>query len=172
MSEQHIFLIGPMGAGKSTIGRQLAGFLNRPFFDIDNEIESRAGADIQWIFDMEGEAGFRVRESKVLMEVIANDRSSVIATGGGIILSAKNRAILSENGQVVYLSATKQQLFERTRKDKNRPLLQVKDRKAVIDRLVREREPLYKEVADLIFPSGHISPNKITKTLAKALAGL
>ena len=172
MSEQHIFLIGPMGAGKLTIGRQLAGFLNRPFFDIDNEIESRAGADIQWIFDMEGEAGFRVRESKVLMEVIANDRSSVIATGGGIILSAKNRAILSENGQVVYLSATKQQLFERTRKDKNRPLLQVKDRKAVIDRLVREREPLYKEVADLIFPSGQVSSNKITKTLAEALAGL
>ncbi|MGB2044340.1 MAG: shikimate kinase AroK [Porticoccaceae bacterium] len=172
MSEQHIFLIGPMGAGKSTIGRQLAGYLNRPFFDIDNEIESRAGADIQWIFDMEGEAGFRARESKVLMEVIANDRSSVIATGGGIILSAKNRATLSANGQVVYLSATKQQLFERTRKDKNRPLLQVKDRRAVIDRLVKEREPLYKEVADLIFPSGHISPNKITKTLAKALAGL
>ena len=172
MSEQHIFLIGPMGAGKSTIGRQLAGFLKRPFCDIDNEIESRAGADIQWIFDMEGEAGFRVRESKVLMEVIANERPSVIATGGGIILSAKNRAALSANGQVVYLSATKQQLFERTRKDKNRPLLQVKDREAVIDQLVREREPLYKEVADLIFPSGQVSPNKITKTLAEALAGL
>ena len=81
MSEQHIFLVGPMGAGKSTIGKHLAAFLNRPFFDIDNEIESRTGADIQWIFDMEGEEGFRARETKVLQDLIENDASSVIATG-------------------------------------------------------------------------------------------
>ncbi|MGX4676111.1 shikimate kinase AroK [SAR92 clade bacterium H246] len=172
MSEQHIFLVGPMGAGKSTIGRQLASFLNRPFFDIDNEIESRTGADIQWIFDMEGEAGFRARETKVLLEVVANEQSSVIATGGGIILSAANRATLKENGQVIYLSATKEQLYERTRKDKSRPLLQVDDRKVVIDKLVETRDPLYQEVADLVFPSGSVAPSKLTKNLAEALAGL
>ena len=103
MSEQHIFLVGPMGAGKSTIGKHLAAFLNRPFFDIDNEIESRTGADIQWIFDMEGEEGFRARETKVLQDLIENDASSVIATGGGIILRPENRAALSENGQVIYV---------------------------------------------------------------------
>lgn len=172
MSEQHIFLVGPMGAGKSTIGRQLAGFLNRPFFDIDNEIEARAGADIQWIFDMEGEEGFRERERKVLAEVIAHERSSVIATGGGIILSERNRVMLRENGQVVYLSATKKQLFERTRKDKSRPLLQVSDRQSVIDRLVEEREPLYQEVADLVFSSGQVAPSRVIKNLAEALSKL
>ena len=97
MSEQHIFLVGPMGAGKSTIGKHLAAFLNRPFFDIDNEIVARTGADIQWIFDMEGEEGFRARETRVLLELIGNDSSSVIATGGGIILRPENRAALKEN---------------------------------------------------------------------------
>ncbi|MBT5388411.1 MAG: shikimate kinase AroK [Porticoccaceae bacterium] len=172
MSEQHIFLVGPMGAGKSTIGKQLAVFLNRPFFDVDNEIEARTGADIQWIFDMEGEEGFRARETRVLMDLIANDSSSVIATGGGIILRPENRRALQENGQVIYLSATKEQLYERTRKDKNRPLLQVDDRKAVIDQLVDRREPLYQEVADLVFPSGTVQPSKLGKTLAQALADL
>lgn len=141
MSEAHIFLIGPMGAGKSTIGRQLADFLCRPFIDVDNEIETMTGADIQWIFDMEGEEGFRNRESKVLKGLIETSRSSIIATGGGIVLRRQNRSMLQEGGQVVYLSATKGQLYERTRKDKNRPLLQVDDRRAVIDQLVENRDP-------------------------------
>ena len=128
MSEQHIFLVGPMGAGKTTIGRQLADFLCRPFIDVDNEIEARTGADIQWIFDMEGEQGFRDRESKVLKAIIETSPSSIIATGGGIVLRNENRTILQKNGLVVYLSATKEQLYERTRRDKNRPLLQVDDR--------------------------------------------
>lgn len=172
MSEQHIFLVGPMGAGKTTIGRQLADFLCRPFVDVDNEIEARTGADIQWIFDMEGEEGFRNRESKVLKGLIETSRSSIIATGGGIVLRSQNRSMLQEGGQVVYLSATKGQLYERTRKDKNRPLLQVDDRRAVIDQLVEKREPLYREIADLIFPSGSIQPSKIAKKLAEALAEL
>ena len=121
---------------------------------------------------MEGEAGFRARETKVLLEVVANEQSSVIATGGGIILSAANRATLKENGQVIYLAATKEQLYERTRKDKSRPLLQVDDRKGVIDKLVETRDPLYQEVADLVFPSGSVAPSKLTKNLAEALAGL
>ena len=136
MSEQHIFLVGPMGAGKTTIGKQLADFLCRPFVDVDNEIESRTGADIQWIFDMEGEQGFRDRETKVLEAIIQTSPSSIIATGGGIILRRENRTTLQENGQVVYVSATKEQLYERTKRDKSRPLLQVDDRRSVIDRLV------------------------------------
>ncbi|MDG2501665.1 MAG: shikimate kinase AroK [Porticoccaceae bacterium] len=172
MSEQHIFLIGPMGAGKTTIGRQLADFLCRPFIDVDNEIEARTGADIQWIFDMEGEKGFRDRESKVLQAIIDTSASSIIATGGGIVLRNENRAALAENGQVVYLSATKEQLYERTRRDKSRPLLQVDDRRAVIDQLVEKRDPLYREIADLTFPSGSIQPNRIAKKLAEALSEL
>ena len=172
MSEQHIFLVGPMGAGKTTIGRQLADFLCRPFVDVDNEIEARTGADIQWIFDMEGEEGFRNRESKVLKGLIETSRSSIIATGGGIVLRRQNRSMLQEGGQVVYLSATKGQLYERTRKDKNRPLLQVDDRRAVIDQLVENRDPLYREIADLIFSSGSMPPSKVAKKLAEALSEL
>ncbi|CAI8318024.1 shikimate kinase [Porticoccaceae bacterium] len=172
MNEQHIFLVGPMGAGKSTIGRHLAAFLNRPFFDIDNEIEARTGADIQWIFDMEGEEGFRVREAKALLELIQNDTSSVIATGGGIVLREDNREALRENGQVIYLSATKEQLYDRTRKDKSRPLLQVDNRREVIDQLVEKRDPLYRGIADLVFPSGSVPPGKLVKSLAQALTEL
>lgn len=172
MNEQHIFLVGPMGAGKSTIGRHLAAFLNRPFFDIDNEIEARTGADIQWIFDMEGEEGFRVREAKALLELIQNDTSSVIATGGGIVLREDNREVLRENGQVIYLSATKEQLYDRTRKDKSRPLLQVDNRREVIDQLVKKRDPLYRGIADLVFPAGSVPPGKLVKSLAQALTEL
>ena len=111
MSEQHIYLVGPMGVGKTTVGKQLASLLHRPFVDIDAEIESRCGADIQWIFDMEGEKGFRERETKILEDIIFNSSSSVIATGGGVVLSAKNRQVLQANGQVIYLSASKEQLY-------------------------------------------------------------
>ena len=172
MTPQHIFLVGPMGAGKSTIGKHLADLLDLPFVDVDTEIESRAGADIQWIFDMEGEQGFRDRESKVLRDIIETSPSSIIATGGGIVLRNENRKTLQENGQVVYLSATKEQLYERTRRDKNRPLLQVDDRRAVIDQLVEKRDPLYREIADLIFPSGSTQPSRIAKKLAEALSEL
>ncbi|MDG0972109.1 MAG: shikimate kinase [Porticoccaceae bacterium] len=172
MSEQHIFLVGPMGAGKTTIGRRLADFLCRPFVDIDNEIEARTGADIQWIFDMEGENGFRDRETRVLKTIIETSPSSIIATGGGIILRPENRTTLQHNGQVVYLSATKEQLYERTKRDKNRPLLQVDDRRGVIDQLVAKRDPLYREIADLIFPSGATQPSQIAKKLAEALSEL
>ena len=121
---------------------------------------------------MEGEEGFRNRESKVLKGLIETSRSSIIATGGGIVLRRQNRSMLQEGGQVVYLSATKGQLYERTRKDKNRPLLQVDDRRAVIDQLVENRDPLYREIADLIFPSGSMPPSKIAKKLAEALSEL
>lgn len=172
MTAQHIFLVGPMGAGKSTIGRHLADLMDLPFVDVDSEIESRAGADIQWIFDMEGEQGFRDRECKVLKELAEQDQPQVIATGGGIVMRDENRTILRNRGRVIYLSATAEQLFERTRRDKSRPLLQVEDRRAVIEKLVETRDPLYKQVADMAFPSGSTQPNKLAKKLAEALSAL
>ena len=172
MTPQHIFLVGPMGAGKSTIGKYLADLLDLPFIDVDTEIESRAGADIQWIFDMEGEQGFRERESKVLVDLAGKDQSTVIATGGGIVLREENRQVLQRSGKVIYLSATAEQLFERTRRDKSRPLLQVDDRRTVIAQLVETRDPLYNQVADLVFPSGSVQPNKLAKKLAEALSAL
>ena len=172
MTAQHILLVGPMGAGKSTIGRHLADLLDLPFVDVDSEIESRAGADIQWIFDMEGEQGFRDRECKVLKDLASHDQPQVIATGGGIVLREENRTILRNSGKVIYLSATAEQLFERTRRDKSRPLLQVEDRRAVIEQLIETRDPLYKQVADMVFPSGSTQPHKLAKKLAEALSAL
>ena len=159
-----------MGVGKTTVGKQLAGLLHRPFVDVDAEIETRCGADIPWIFDMEGEQGFRQRESKVLEDIIASNPSSVIATGGGVVLSAKNRQLLQSSGQVIYLSASEQQLYERMRRDKSRPLLQVEDREKVISQLLEVRDPLYKEVADVVFSSEGGSAARVAKILLDELS--
>ena len=170
MSEQHIFLVGPMGVGKTSVGRQLAGLLHRPFVDVDAEIESRCGADIQWIFDMEGEAGFRKRETKVLGDIVTNSVSSVIATGGGVVMTAENRKILQSSGQVIYLSVSKGQLYERLRGDKSRPLLQVENREQVIDDLIELRDPLYREVADVVFAAEAGSAYRVAKVLLDELS--
>ena len=159
-----------MGVGKTTVGKQLASLLHRPFVDVDAEIETRCGADIPWIFDMEGEQGFRQRESKVLEDIIASNPSSVIATGGGVVLSAKNRQLLQSSGQVIYLSASEQQLYERMRRDKSRPLLQVEDREKVISQLLEVRDPLYKEVADVVFSAEGGSSAKVAKILLDELS--
>ena len=159
-----------MGVGKTTVGKQLASLLHRPFIDVDAEIETRCGADIPWIFDMEGEQGFRQRESKVLEDIIASNPSSVIATGGGVVLSAKNRQMLQSSGQVIYLSASEQQLYERMRRDKSRPLLQVEDREKVISQLLEVRDPLYKEVADVVFSAEGGSSAKVAKVLLDELS--
>ena len=168
----HIFLIGPMGAGKSTVGKQLARALSRPFFDIDHEIVKSTGADIQWIFDMEGEDGFRLRESKALDNLIQSERSAVIATGGGVVLQSSNRIAMSKAGQVIYLCATKDQLYERTKRDKTRPLLQVDDRRAVIDSLFEERDPLYRSVADFVFSSGSVQIQRVVNEITDQLSTL
>ena len=168
----HIFLIGPMGAGKSTVGKQLARVLSRPFFDIDDEITKSTGADIQWIFDMEGEEVFRLRESKALNNMIKLKRSAVIATGGGIVLERTNRIAMSKAGQVVYLFATKDQLYERTKRDRKRPLLQVADRRAVINRLFEQRDPLYRSVADFIFASGTVQIQTVVNEITDQLSAL
>lgn len=147
--KRNIFLIGPMGAGKSTIGRQLAQNLGMDFVDTDMEIETRTGADISWIFDIEGEEGFRKREERVIDD-LTQRQGIVISTGGGSIVSKENRNHLSARGIVVYLETTIERQVERTKQDKKRPLLQDEDDlQSVLEALAQEREPLYKEIADI-----------------------
>ena len=139
---ENIVLIGPMGAGKSTVGRLLAARLNCPFFDTDQLVEEHAGADIPWIFDMEGEAGFRLRETQVLQD-LQSLSGAVIATGGGIVTEPRNLPLLRGLGRILYLTASIEQLYQRTRKDRRRPLLQVEDPKGRLTALFRARDPLY-----------------------------
>lgn len=146
--KRNIFLIGPMGAGKSTIGRQLAQTLGMEFLDSDSIIEERAGADIDWIFDVEGEAGFRKREERILNELTQN-YGIVLSTGGGSILSKDNRNVLSARGIVIYLETTVDKQFERTQRDKKRPLLQTEDPRKTLEELAAIRNPLYEEIADI-----------------------
>ena len=142
-----------MGSGKTTIGRQLAKQLHRDFFDSDHEIENKTGANIPLIFELEGEEGFRKRESAML-DFLTLKNGIVLATGGGAVLSAKNREMLHERGRVIYLSATLEQLWERTRLDKNRPLLQTENPQDKIASLLEQRDPLYRELADIIIDTG------------------
>ncbi len=166
MSPQgNVILVGPMGAGKTTIGKHLARLFNKQFLDLDHEIETRCGADIPWIFDVEGEQGFRQRETALLGELLKNN-NIVLATGGGVVVSADNRRLLSANGYVVYLAVGIEDLYERTRQDTRRPLLQVADRRKAIERILQERDPLYREVADLVFYSQKQSPAQVAEELA------
>jgi shikimate kinase len=162
-----LFLVGPMGAGKTTIGRQLATELSVPFLDTDREIESRCGADIPWIFDVEGEAGFRARETAMLDE-LSQLSGIVLATGGGIVMAPQNRVFL-RRGFVVYLHATVEQQVERTARDRKRPLLQNEDPEAVLRRLFALRDPLYREVADVIIDTNHRNPRAVCREILAAL---
>ncbi len=168
MINRSIFLVGPMGAGKSTIGRLLATQLELPFADSDKVLEERTGADIPWIFDVEGEAGFRRRESEVLRD-LCRGQPQVVATGGGIVLLPENREQLRQYGLVVYLQASVEQLLERTSKSSNRPLLRVADPRARIIELVRERDPLYREVADIICDTDDCTPKQAASMVAERL---
>jgi shikimate kinase len=144
-----LFLTGPMGAGKSTIGRQLSRQLRLTFFDSDREIENRTGVDIPLIFELEGEQGFRKRERLVIDELTSLP-DIVLATGGGAILDADNRKHLAERGLVIYLHASVNQQLARTKHDRNRPLLQTDNPRQRLDDLMRLRDPLYREIADLV----------------------
>ena len=166
---QRVFLVGPMGAGKTTIGRQLAQILHLEFLDSDQAIEARAGADIPWIFDVEGEAVFRDREARMIDELTQRD-GIVLATGGGAILRPENRQLLAERGSVVYLHASIKQQVERTAKDRNRPLLQVPDPEGRLRELMAERDPLYREIADHIAETDGLSARSVAQQLAEALA--
>ncbi|HHJ14047.1 MAG TPA: shikimate kinase AroK [Gammaproteobacteria bacterium] len=145
----NFFLVGPMGAGKSTIGRQLARALGREFIDSDREIERRTGVDIPLIFELEGESGFRKREHDIIDELTKRS-GIVLATGGGAVLDPDNRRHLASRGRVIYLKTSVEQQLQRTTRDRNRPLLQTPNPRERLQQLLAEREPLYRELADLV----------------------
>lgn len=149
----NLFLIGPMGSGKSAVGRQLARELGLEFVDSDAEIERRTGVDIAYIFEKEGEAGFRARERDIIAE-LAERTSIVLSTGGGAVLDPDNRTRLAAHGTVVYLRASVAEQLERTRNTRHRPLLVGRDAEAVLAELMTERAPLYEGIADLIVDTG------------------
>lgn len=163
-----IFLVGPMGAGKSTVGRALASELSTSFFDSDAEIEARAGADIPWIFEIEGESGFRVREHRVLA-ALCEEPAAVIATGGGAIVTEANRLLMARSGFVVYLEATIKEQVRRTKKDEKRPLLAGKNRQEVLTELMEIREPLYQAAADLVLQTAGRNARELAKKIVDAL---
>lgn len=167
--KRNIFLIGPMGAGKSTVGRQLSQILGMEFIDSDQEIEQRAGADISWIFDVEGEAGFRKREERINNE-LTEKQGIILSTGGGAILSKETRNRLSARGIVVYLKTTVEKQYQRTLRDRKRPLLQnIDDPKAVLQELAIIRNPLYEEIADITLSTDEQSAKNMASQLFSML---
>lgn len=166
--KRNIFLIGPMGAGKTTIGKQLAEILKLDFIDSDQELERRTGAPIDWIFDIEGEDGFRKREEDVIEE-LTQSQGIVLATGGGAIVSDKSRNFLAARGVVVYLETSIEQQLERTRRDKRRPLIQNDNPKEVLEQLMTERETLYTEIADLTVPTNISSVKSVAKQIVELM---
>jgi shikimate kinase len=166
--KRNIFLIGPMGAGKSTIGRHLADELHLEFFDSDQEIEKRTGADIAWIFDIEGEEGFRAREENVIND-LPDKQGIVLATGGGSVVSKAVRNRLSARGIVVYLQTTIDKQVARTQRDKRRPLLQNDDPEAVLRRLAEERNPMYEDAADYVVDTDDQSARAVANQIIEKI---
>ena len=167
----NIFLIGPMGAGKSTIARQLAAALDKEFVDADRELEARTGVGIPLIFEYEGETGFRERESRLLAELVMRE-GIVLATGGGVVLSARNRAHLAGHGFVVYLSAPVDLLVARVSRDRNRPLMQTSDPVATMQEIMQMRDPLYREAADVVVHSTHRSGRFVVREILQRIEAL
>jgi shikimate kinase len=165
---RNIFLVGLMGAGKTTVARQLARRLGKTFYDTDHEIERRTGVRVQVIFEIEGEPGFRAREAQMVDSLTAL-QDVVLGTGGGVVLSSDNRALLKARGFVIYLRAQPRDLYQRTRHDKSRPLLATDDPLAKLEELQRVRDPLYHEVADLIVDTGRQSVGVLVDQLLKRL---
>ena len=172
-SPRSVFLIGMMGAGKTTVGRLLAHALGFEFIDADRELEARSGALIATIFSVEGEEGFRKRES-MLLDELSQRPGIVLATGGGAVLNADTRRRLKERGLVVYLRATGDEIHRRTRNDRSRPLLQSADPRARIDELLAQRKPLYEATAHLTFQSASANPRRLVRRLLEepAIRGL
>ena len=166
----NIFIVGPMGSGKSTVGKIISDELFLNFFDTDDEIESRTGASIDWIFDLEGEEGFRKRESSILEEIVKKN-SIVLSTGGGIILSDSNREMLSSRGTVFYLSTPISVQLERTSKDKDRPLLKNGDPEEILTRLQKERKDLYESVSDHIIDTENKSSQEVATEIINLVKG-
>lgn len=167
--KRNLFLVGPMGAGKTTIGKQLAQVLHLEFIDSDQEIESRTGAAIDWIFDIEGEEGFRKREKSVIAE-LTQRQGIVLATGGGAVIEAENRTFLAGRGIVVYLETSIEQQLERTRRDTRRPLLQTADDpEATLIRLHEDRDKLYREIADIIVATNENSIKNVANKIVSQI---
>lgn len=168
----NLFFVGPMGAGKSTIGRRTAELLGLPFFDLDHEVEEHSGASIPLIFDVEGESGFRRRESAALADFAART-GIALATGGGAVLAEENRRCLRERGFVVFLETSIEEQLERLARDRKRPLLAAPDRRERLQQLAAIRDPLYREIADLTLPAGHSdSTAQVARRLATELGGV
>lgn len=168
MCAQNIFLIGLMAVGKSTVGRQLAEALKMPFFDADEEIERRAGAEISWIFDVEGEVGFRQREAAIIDE-LTQQQGIVLATGGGAVLLEENRRCLTARGIVIHLDSPIEKLVARTRRDTKRPLLQGRDPATKLRELQQQRGPLYAEIADHRVLTDQRGAGAVTRKILKLL---
>jgi shikimate kinase len=165
---RNLFLIGPMGAGKTTVGKRLAAHFDLPFLDLDAEIEAHTGADVPLIFDIEGEPGFRRRESALLAECSGRE-GVVLATGGGAIMDADNRALLAARGFVVWLQTGVEQQLQRLERDRQRPLLQSADRRERLEAMARARDPLYAGIADLVVPSHGHTPAHAAEQIARLL---
>lgn len=164
----NLILVGPMGAGKSTVGRRLAQALDAPFFDSDREIEQRTGADIPLIFELEGEAGFRARERNMIEE-LTDKPQFVLATGGGAILDPHNRRRMAEHGKVVYLHATVDQQLARTARDHSRPLLQTEHPRQKLESLLAQRDPLYREIAALVVETDQRSVHSVVQEILRRM---
>lgn len=165
---KRVVLVGPMGAGKSTIGRLLARELGYQFLDSDRLIEERCGANIPWIFDVEGEDGFRQRETAMLAE-LAEKEGIVLATGGGAVMKPENHACLRKGAKIIYLRTSIEQQVERTRKDRNRPLLQNDNPEVVLRNLFAIRDPLYRQLADIVIHTDRKSPRLVVRQLINRL---
>jgi shikimate kinase len=168
MRYQNIFLIGPRGAGKSTVGRQLAEALGLKFRDSDHEIQRRTGVDIPTIFEYEGEEGFRQRERQVIDE-LSGEEGIVLATGGGAVLRADNRQDLTARGVVIYLHCSPEQQYSRTSRDRNRPLIQTEDPLARLREIMDERDPIYRQVADLVVSTEKRGTASVVKEIRRRL---
>jgi shikimate kinase len=165
---RNVFLVGPMGSGKTTIGQRLAGLLGLDFVDCDRELEAHTGASVNLIFDVEGEEGFRSREAALLRELAARD-DIVLATGGGVVIDAGNRAVLKDRGLVVYLKTSVDQQLRRLSRDRTRPLLQTPDRRRRLQQMAEQRNPLYEDVADIEFPARNRNADVVARQLADVI---
>lgn len=160
----NLILVGLMGSGKTTLGRALAKHMGKAFVDSDEEIQQRTGVTIPHIFDIEGETGFRQRETAAIRDLVERD-DMVLATGGGAVLAEQSRELMQQNGIVIYLKASVQDLWQRTRHDRNRPLLQTADPHAKLTELFQQRDPLYLQVADIVMQSGKQSAHALMLNL-------
>lgn len=164
----NIYLVGPMGSGKTTIGQRLAGLLGLEFLDCDHELEAHTGASVSLIFDVEGEEGFRTRETRLLAD-LTRRQGVLIATGGGVVLREENRRMLRDTGLVVYLKTSVAQQLRRLNRDRSRPLLQTENRRARLEALAEHRNPLYEEVAQIVFPAQNRGLDAVAKDLEQKI---